>query len=223
MPQDSGGSGGTQANISRLNVNHWDILQLKLMGWPNADIARELKMSQSTVSAVVNSAVFQDEMQAEASRKGIDISNAVDAVYDRCEEILMETLTFGTIRFAKRDARGNIIPDQYTEETVPAEQVVKEARAILLRRQKPPRQLPRQVNPPSEPIITPNADAAPGEPGKVLSISGRLGDQVIDEYKLRAVQSKQSPHGEVTVIPRAQHESNPDLILAIPSDKEAGQ
>ena len=66
--------------LRRLNARHREIMRRVALGERNCDIAADLEMSQVTISIIVNSPLFQQELQA-------FISKMDEQVYDAMKEL----------------------------------------------------------------------------------------------------------------------------------------
>lgn len=144
-----------------------DVLQYKLAGYRNTEIAVACGKSQQAVSDLINTLEFQREFQGQLERLGI--SNSTAMLQDRADSIIAEVLTYGTLRFKDRNEDGSDNGKMVTV-AVPPSVIVKEARNMLLTRTRLP--LPKPVGGGSGlPEGLPTATGA-----------GDIGAQVIAEY-----------------------------------------
>lgn len=97
-----------ESDISRLKPWEWDVLyRLVYYGQTQIQIARELNRTAGTIRSLIETPVFQQEMQAEIIRKNeADRANRMNKLSNRATDILEEALTYGEIMLPLRDPNG---------------------------------------------------------------------------------------------------------------------
>jgi hypothetical protein len=86
------------ASIRQLNQRHFRILDLAVRGRTNAEIARELQMSEGQVSTVINSPNFQHEFALRRERVTRQADEEMIDAEDEVDKVLRE----GAIKAARK-------------------------------------------------------------------------------------------------------------------------
>jgi hypothetical protein len=86
--------------VAKIWDRHHEVVRLKLVGMDNKEIARELQISESHVSNIVNSPVIRDKLillQAARDVKAVDLSRDIAELSEAAMERLREAVETGKV------------------------------------------------------------------------------------------------------------------------------